>query len=334
MKLRYFILEKLPLIAAQFIMIALVFYLFWLVDLSSYIAILLSISLFSLTFLALTYEYIVKSRYYKRLYQTLDHLDKKHYIGTMLETPDFLDAEILEDILVQTTKSMNDDIASHKRIASEYQDYIETWIHEIKLPIACIQLLCENNPGDFSNNISDELKRVENHVEQALFYARTTNLENDYAIKKTTLEVLVNNSLKKHAKVLIAQRVKIDKQALDKQIYCDPKWLDFILGQLIANSMKYKKDQLTLTFSSSEQADSVSLNIADNGIGIPAADLPRVFQRGFTGTNGRQFAKSTGIGLYLCREMCNKMYLDLQISAALNQGTTVSIVFPKDSRFK
>ena len=104
------------------------------------------------------------------------------------------------------------------------------------------------------------------------------------------------------------------------------------MWQLIANSIKYKKETLTLTFSTREEQDNVLLYVSDDGIGIPESELPRIFEKGFTGTNGRSYAKSTGIGLYLCRKLCNKMHLSISASSASGQGTTIQITFPKDSR--
>lgn len=117
---------------------------------------------------------------------------------------------------------------------------------------------------------------------------------------------------------------------LDYSVYADEKWLDFIIGQIIANSIKYKKEALTLWFFASENQENMILFIRDNGIGISEGDLGRVFEKGFTGENGRAFAKSTGIGLYLCKELCNKMYLGLEVQSSMGHGTTIKITFPKD----
>ena len=122
--------------------------------------------------------------------------------------------------------------------------------------------------------------------------------------------------------------MKLDN--LDYTVYADEKWLDFIIGQIIANSIKYKEDALTLWFSASENQENIILSIKDNGIGISESDLGRVFEKGFTGENGRAFAKSTGIGLYLCKELCNKMYLGLEAQSTVGNGTTIHITFPKD----
>ena len=244
----------------------------------------------------------------------------------------FVEGAILVDVLRQTTKSMNDDIADYRRMNTEYQDYIETWIHEIKIPISCIDLICENNKGEMASGVKAELSRIDGYVEQALYYARSTNLEKDYMIREIKLDQLVKGTLKKYSRQLIAAKATPIFDNLSQTVYGDPKWLEFILGQLIANSIKYKKETLTLTFSTREEQDNVLLYVSDDGIGIPESELPRIFEKGFTGTNGRSYAKSTGIGLYLCRKLCNKMHLSISASSASGQGTTIQITFPKDSR--
>lgn len=218
----------------------------------------------------------------------------------------FVEGAILMDVLRQTTKSMNDDIADYRRMNAEYQDYIETWIHEIKIPISCINLICENNKGEMASSVKEELSRIDGYVEQALYYARSTNLEKDYMIRKIRLDELIKGTLKKYSKQLISAKATPHFDNLSQIVYGDSKWLEFILGQLIANSIKYKKETLTLTFFACEEQDHVLLYVSDDGIGIPESELPRIFEKVFTGTNGRSYAKSTGVGLYLCRQLCKK----------------------------
>lgn len=295
---------------------------------ASYLAVVFIVITTATTIL---YEYFKKGNYYKRLYDVLDGIDKKQYIAEFLEFPDFIEAEILCDILKQTTKAMNDQIAVQKNAEEEYRDYIETWIHEIKLPISCIDLICKNNSSDVTESISQEVSRIDNFVEQALFYARSSVLEKDYIINKIKLDELVKLTIKKHSKELISSKVNLNLGSLEFEVYADYKWMDFILGQIISNSIKYKREIFKLSFSAIEKNNQVVLIIKDNGIGIAERDLGRVFQKGFTGGNGRQFAKSTGIGLYLCKKMCNKMNLKIEVFSIIGEGTSLHISFPKDN---
>lgn len=285
-----------------------------------------------ITFSSIIYEYVKKNRYYNNVYHNLNQMEKKQYLFQLMKEPDFADAEVMYDILKQVFKAMNDEISSHIISEQEYKEYIETWIHEVKLPISCIELICQNNKNAVTNNILDELKRIDNFVEQALFYARSNNVEKDYSVREISLDSLVKATIKKHSKQLIACKTELSFDQLDFTVYCDIKWLDFILGQVISNSMKYKKDTLSLSFSSIKEQDNIILSITDNGIGIIEKDLSRIYEKGFTGENGRAFAKSTGIGLYLCKRLCDKMYLGFDITSEKDVGTTVQITFPKDSR--
>ena len=279
----------------------------------------------------LSWEYFKKRSFYNKLYESLEMLDKKQLIVSVLESPNFIEGEILYDVLNQTQKAMNDEVAAYRHLNEDYHDYVETWIHEIKIPISCIDLICENNKNDITNSIQEELTRVDYYVEQALYYARSLNLEKDYSVRKLSLEQIVKSAVKKYAKQLIACHVKLQFKNLEKTIYSDSKWLDFILGQLISNSIKYKSGNPVLLFSAEEDKDSVRLHIHDNGIGIADSDLNRIFDKGFTGQSGRNFAKSTGIGLYLCKQLCVQMHLNIYAYSKSGSGTTMTIVFPKDS---
>lgn len=330
MKLSVFLKDKLIFIMGQLCIVAFVSAILSTVHIST-AAILLGCGLIILiAVISLLQDYSKRSRYYRGIYNTLDNMNKKQYIASLLENPTFADAEILCDILRQATKAMNDEIAVYQIQSDEYREYIETWIHEVKLPISCITLLCDNNRSDSARSILEETDKIEGYVDQALFYARSTNVEKDYSIRAVSLDALVKAAVKKHSKQLIACKTSIQISDMDYIVYTDPKWLDFILGQVISNSIKYKKDGLTLSFSAKEENVNIVLRISDNGIGISVQDLGRVFEKGFTGVNGRRFAKSTGIGLYLCKQLSEKMGLGFALESKEQCGTTVFIIFPKD----
>ncbi|MCI9380521.1 MAG: HAMP domain-containing histidine kinase [Dorea sp.] len=332
MKFSAFLKDKWVFLLSQTAIILFLALLLNVMDINNAANALVCICLLLITIGALVLEFVQKNSFYKQLYQNLDAMEKKHYISSVIEEAGFTEGVLLIDVLKQTTKSMNDAIAAYRRMNTEYQDYIETWIHEIKIPISCIDLICENNKGEIASGVKEELSRIDGYVEQALYYARSTNLEKDYMIREIRLDELIKGILKKHSKQLISAKATPHFDNLSQTVYGDPKWLEFILGQLIANSIKYKKETLTLTFSACEEQNNVLLYISDDGIGIPESELPRIFEKGFTGTNGRSYAKSTGIGLYLCRQLCNKMRLSISAYSASGQGTTMQITFPKDSR--
>lgn len=213
----------------------------------------------------------------------------------------------------------------------EYREYLDSWVHEIKTPITSARLIVENEKNPTTLRIDDELRKIDAYVEQVLYYARSTDVEKDFKVEKTTLQALVYAALKTYSKPLIQAGGKPVLKELDIPVAADSKSCTFVIGQILSNAIKYRKDNLQVEFSARAEKNTVSLFISDNGIGISAADLPRVFDKGFTGENGRRYSKSTGIGLYLSQRLCRKMNISLSISSVPGQGTTVTMVFPTES---
>lgn len=280
--------------------------------------------------MALLVEYIQKSRYYNRLLKTLDGVEEKHLIAQLLEEADFAEGRILDEVLTQAAKSMNDRIAGHARAQEDYREYIETWVHEIRLPISSVLLLCENNKGRLADSVAEETARIDGYVEQALYYARSAQPEKDYVVRPVQLDALIKDTLKRHARVLIGAQARIRLALQPLRVHSDPKWLEFMIGQVLANSIRYRRQPFELTISVREDASGAQLSIADNGIGIPAQDVGRVFEKGFTGENGRERARSTGMGLYLCRQLCDKLHIGLAIASTQGEGTQLTFTFPAD----
>lgn len=195
-------------------------------------------------------------------------------------------------------------------------------------------MVIENNKNEATKSINEELDKVENYIEQALFYARSNTVEKDYYIKKSSLKEIVNESIKKNKNVLIQEKILLNIHDLDLEVNTDGKWIGFILNQIIGNSLKYKKQDETLELEiyAKQGKQNVVLCIKDNGIGIKKGEIARAFEKGFTGTNGRITGKkSTGIGLYLCKKLCDKLGIGLELDSIENEGTEVRIVFPMGS---
>lgn len=330
MKLSMFLKDKLIFLLCQFAIIVFIGFMFSAFGVGIYAIIFICAIITVLTFFSLFIEYYRRNRYYKNMYSSFDSIDKKQYIISVLDEPDFADAKVMYDVLKQSEKAMNDEIMSYRVESNEYKEYIETWIHQVKIPISCINLICENNKNDFTSEISNETLKIERYVDQALYYARSTHLEKDYSIRTLSLDKAVKNVLKKYSRELISCKSELKFKDLNHTIFTDPKWIEFIIGQVVSNSIKYRKEKLILSFSAVEENNNIILSINDNGIGIPQKDIKRVLEKGFTGENGRKYAKSTGIGLYLCKKLCDKMYLGFEISSVERESTTVTIIFPKD----
>lgn len=281
-----------------------------------------------LLFSSILAEYFTKERYYRKLYSLLDGLEQKRFLASFMDEADFPEGKILYDILKQCTKSMNDEVAAYKAANQDYRDYVETWIHEVKLPISCLNMICQNHPGTLAESILEETQKIDSYVEQALYYERSINFEKDYIIHGVSLAKIVTSAIKKRSRQLIAAGCVPEFHLPDCKVYTDAKWIDFILGQLLANSLKYCREPFHISYSAEQKENCVVLKMEDNGIGIPKQDMPRIFERNFTGENGRKYGKSTGIGLFLCKSLCEKMNLSITAQSEKGKGTAFFITFP------
>ena len=278
--------------------------------------------------IALVIEFICKDSYYKTMHRTLEELDQKYLLSEIIEVPNFYEGQMLHDILKTSNKAMNDEIAKYRLSSAEYREYIELWVHEIKTPIAGAKLISEN-----SDNVTllNALQRIDRHVEQALFYSRSNTVEKDFLIQKAKLAELVSSILRKNAKHLIDNKMSVDIAGVSGVVFTDAKWIEFILWQILDNATKYKGKEIKIY--STQSTNSTSLFIGDNGIGVSKQDIKRVFDKGFTGANGRNYAKATGLGLYLCKKLCLKLGLNISLKSEQGKGTLVEIVFPKSDMY-
>jgi signal transduction histidine kinase len=280
--------------------------------------------------IVLIYEYRKKIEYYKVLKSHLNSLDKLYMISEVIDEPNFLEGKILYNTLKKSNKSMNDEIAKYKRYNLEFREYIDMWVHEIKTPISSSKLIMENNKNEITKSINEEINRIEILVEQALFYSKSNSVEKDYIIRQLSLKKTINNVIKRNAKILIQNKVEIEIENVEYIIYSDSKWVEFIINQIFSNSIKYmNKKNKKLKIYCEDKANKIVLFIRDNGIGMNQKDISKAFEKGYTGELGRKFGESTGIGLYLCKKLCSKLSLSINIKSTKDEGTTVIIIFPK-----
>lgn len=298
-----------------------------------YVRIYVGITPIALFFVYFFIEYYRKKNYYNNLKESMMELSEKYLIAEITGNPSFKEGKILKEIVQETGKSMLENVDNYKYLQEDYKEYIELWIHEIKLPIAAGKMIIENNKSEVTDSINEELDKIENYIEQALFYARSNTVEKDYYIKKVDLKEIVNSSIIKNKRNLIQNKINIDIHDIDTIVYTDSKWCTFILSQIIQNATKYsKEDNKEIEIYAETKKESIILFIKDNGIGIRKGEITRVFEKGFTGENGRKNGqKATGIGLYLCKKLCNKLGLGLELNSEKDVGTEVRIVFPKGS---
>ena len=177
--------------------------------------------------------------------------------------------------------------------------------------------------------LSYEIKKIEEYIEQVLYYSRSNNVSKDYIIKEISLTTLVRNAIKRNSRDFISRKISIDMEAVEGTVYGDAKWLEFILNQVIGNSIKYIREKGgKIKVYAVKNENNIALTVEDNGIGIIDNDINRVFEKGFTGENGRKFGRSTGIGLYLCKKLSDQLGLGLNLTSKIGEGTKVSIIFP------
>ncbi|MFJ7737692.1 sensor histidine kinase [Lysinibacillus sp. NPDC097287] len=214
----------------------------------------------------------------------------------------------------------------------DHQDFIMSWIHEVKLPIAASHLVMENSAGkttDFLvDKLEDELTKIDNYVEQALYYSRIDSFSKDYFITDVSVQSIIKNSVKKYAKHFITKRIRFHMDEGEHFVQSDSKWLAFIINQIITNALKYTNEGGGIYVVIEEDSNEKRVIIHDTGVGIKKEDLYRVFERGFTGTNGRTHMKSTGMGLYLAKQMALKLGHDISIQSQEGMYTKVIIHFP------
>ncbi|MFV0393484.1 MAG: sensor histidine kinase [Coprobacillaceae bacterium] len=273
-------------------------------------------------------------KYFIELESIMNQLDKKYlFVECMSKQKDVISKEYYK-LFKKMSKSMIEHVSEAEEQQKEYKEYIKAWIHEIKLPITAISIIAENNKNDNTRKILSQLENIDNSVERSLYYARSGVVENDYAIKEIKLQDVINTVISKNKQLYMQNRIQFDVKDITDIVYTDDKWLVFIINQILLNSVKYKSDTPLVTIYTSVVTNGVALHIRDNGIGIQESDLPRIFEKGFTGINGRMHNKATGIGLYLCKKLSNKLGIVLSVTSEVSEYTEIVLTFPKGTFVK
>lgn len=274
-------------------------------------------------------EFIKHKKYYAETINTLEGLDKKYLLPEVINEPNFTEGKLVYKIIREISRDMHENVKYYRDMQTEYREYIETWVHEIKTPIASTKLIIGNNNNEVTKRIDIQIDRVEGFIEQVLYYSRSNDVDKDYIINKFSLQTAVMKVVKRNSRDFITKKIKIDIKNIDYIVHSDVKWVEYIINQVIGNAIKYSKEMdAIICIYSTENENSVTLTIEDNGVGIIDRDINRVFEKGFTGENGRRFGKATGMGLYLCKKLCSKLGLGISLESKVNKGTKVNIIFP------
>lgn len=281
-------------------------------------------------------DFARRARFYQEIARYAQQVGRITQFTSLVCEPEFLEGRVTYQVIDQLATVANNQSNAERDQAQAHRNYIELWIHEIKTPIAAAKLMLASMHGEQALKLKSELERIEAQVDQALYSARAGSLSNDYAIRELKLACVVGAACKKNAHFLIERNVAAAIEVPDDVcVLADEPWLTFVLSQIITNAAKYGARSITFT-THEEEPDTprgrTVLEVRDDGCGIPAADVPRVFDRGFTGEVGRAHGSATGMGLYLVAVMCARMGLGVGLASEQGKGTRVLLTFPHDRR--
>lgn len=328
MTLREFLSDRLKRIALQMICAGLATLFLFATGTQPGVLVILLI-VFVLVFLTVNmFDFFQQRARLLELKSILDGLDRKYLFTECVPSPKGLFERRLFDLVRLAGRNMAGAVSDAQASQKEYREYVERWVHEIKAPITAARLICRELDGGTRRKLTAELNQIEAHVERALFYARAENPEQDCLFRQIELEKIAVQAIENHRSLLIQSDIRVEMENMNCAVYTDEKWTVFILGQLLQNAARYRGPEPVITLSAKPLGRQTQLIVHDNGIGIPAHELPRVFERGFTGSNGRIRGGSTGIGLYLCRKLAVFLELELRMDSQEGAGTTVTLTFP------
>ena len=284
----------------------------------------------SFCFLAALIASISDYANYKESYKKLNFLEQ-NILNDLEALPKSLDIRI--DYYHKIIEKLYDELEKltqeNRQKNTDMVDYYSMWVHQIKTPIAAMNFLLDNEEVD-QKILQQELFKIERYVEMVLTYIRLDSISSDYVITKINLDEVVKDSVKKYATIFINKKIKLNYVSHETMVISDKKWLSFAFEQILGNSVKYSSMNGEITIETSEN----KLVIEDKGIGIKEEDLPRIFEKGFTGFNGRYEKKSSGLGLYLCKKTLDKLGHHIEISSKVGEGTRVEITFPKEDTLR
>lgn len=281
-------------------------------------------------------EYSKKNSFYKTIQSKLINLDKKYLVLEMLDKPKTTEEELIYQIFYDINKSYIEELKDYKLSLTNFKEYIELWIHEVKIPISSLVLMTHNSKETLPKKYTTQIDRLDNYIDQVLYYVRSNTSEEDFFIKEVSLQKIINSVALKNKDDLLENNIEFIVKTSNEKVLTDEKWLEFILNQIINNSIKYKRNIKVpkIEIKVEEATQKVILTITDNGIGIPKNDLPKVFNKSFTGTNGRTTTKSTGLGLYIAKNLLKKLGHKIEIESEVNKYTKVTITFSKNNYYK
>lgn len=335
MNIGTYIKEKKENIILFIILVIILLFLLDLFGVNKYLTIMI-LSLLSIYFIVDFFTfYLKRKKYYDNFLNNLNLLDKKYLILETLEEPEFLDGKFFYDALYKIDKSMMENINNYRNETEDFKEYVEMWIHEIKIPIAGLMLMYHNNKT-VNKNFLDQLNSLDNLTDQILYYVRSNYAEKDFLIKEASMDKIINEVLLKNKDSILENHIDVTVDVKNIKVLTDSKWLVFILNQIINNSIKYcdNNRKSYIMFYIEDNEKETTLHIKDNGIGVNASDLKHVFDKSFTGENGRKMRNSTGFGLYISKKLIEKLGHKISATSEENKYFEITITFGKNDLYK
>lgn len=336
MKLNDYLKDKLFAIVATFITLTIIYLLLMAFKINIEVIIPILVMFLLCNLIILLIDYFRKRKFYSELLYNIEGLDKAYLVLETLENPEFYEGKLLYQALYEIDKSFLENINKIDKSRKNFKEYVEMWIHEVKIPLASLILTISNHKNDINSKIKVQIKRLEDYVDQVLYYVRSENAEKDYLIKEIDLGSIIKNIGLKNMDDLLDNNIEFIVEKTKALVFSDSKWLEFIVGQIVNNSIKYKRNikNSYIKISVRDEKTRVILIIEDNGIGIKESDIKQVFDKSFTGENGRVRSKSTGMGLYIAKNMCERLGHIITIESSVNKYTKVYITFAKNDFYE
>ena len=271
------------------------------------------------TFIGLIYICINFINYYKKHIQLYKLQNEISISLENLPSPKTLMEEDYTNLILNLNKEYKTYISKSDIAKSDMIDYYTMWVHQIKTPISALKLLIQTSESEISSDLSSELFKIEQYVEMVLSYIRLGSNKNDFVLKEYDLDNIIRQAVRKYAPLFIRKKISLDFQPTNYKVLTDEKWLVFVIEQLLSNAIKYTNKGKISIYS----LENKKLVIEDTGIGISKEDIPRIFDKGFTGYNGRTDKKATGLGLYLCKNILDKLSHKISIESEVGVKTKV-----------
>ncbi|MGM0125256.1 hypothetical protein IGI37_002654 [Enterococcus sp. AZ194] len=278
----------------------------------------------------MTAHFVLKKNWWDKLTLTEETSTLQNY----LEGANSQEEQLVQDYINQIIREHQEVMQSAISNQQDQKDYINSWVHEIKVPLAATQLIVHSIEYDIDDKkfmlLENELSKIDEYVEQVLYYARLDSFSRDYLIREYSLKTIIQPVMRSQANYFIQKNIRYSIIGEDEIVLTDGKWVSFIFRQLLSNAIKYTPNDGEIIITIAKRGSGTVLSLKDTGIGIPQQDIRRIFDKGFTGENGRLSEEhSTGLGLYLAKSLAEKLGIELSVHSAENKGTTMELFFPE-----